>query len=221
MMTTYKKLIIGAAVAGMALMAGAALANNTASMTQDEAQSIADKTEACAKVGTVKAFEAYNENSKTWWFTLNNSDKPLCNPACVVSAETKKAEVNWRCTGAIVPGAAIKTNKKTLDINCMAAAVAKREAAVSSAFGVKSSAISAALAKRAADLAAAWTKEGTKDRNAAIKAAWKAFGSAESSARKAFRTANGAAWKAFRTDAKTCHGSMWQDYLQQGTDNNL
>ena len=46
----------------------------------------------------------YNENSKTWWFDASLNSTPAgCNPACVVDAETKIAEINWRCTGLIVP----------------------------------------------------------------------------------------------------------------------
>ena len=42
----------------------------------------------------------YNNNSKTWWYDANlNATKEGCNPACVVSEETKTAEINWRCTG--------------------------------------------------------------------------------------------------------------------------
>lgn len=71
-------------------------------MGEAEARTIAEKT--CIKGGEALQGGIYNENSKTWWFDANlNSTKPGCNPACVVSAETKTAEVNWRCTGAILP----------------------------------------------------------------------------------------------------------------------
>ena len=51
--------------------------------------------------GTVSDQGFYNPNSRTWWFDLA-VDKPGCSPACVV-AEDGTAEVNWRCTGLIVP----------------------------------------------------------------------------------------------------------------------
>ena len=73
-------------------------------MTETDARSIAVST--CIKGGDSLATSTglYNENSKTWWFDANlNATKPGCNPACVVSEETKTAEINWRCTGLIVP----------------------------------------------------------------------------------------------------------------------
>ncbi|MBU4217051.1 hypothetical protein L6270_04450 [Candidatus Parcubacteria bacterium] len=65
-----------------------------------DARAIAEQT--CIKAGETLAPGYYNENSKTWWFdaTLNNP-KEGCHPACVVSEETKIAEINWRCTGLI------------------------------------------------------------------------------------------------------------------------
>jgi len=71
-------------------------------MTVEEAKIIAEKT--CIKGGESLADIYYNENSKTWWFDANlNSTKEGCNPACVVSEETKTAEINWRCTGLVNP----------------------------------------------------------------------------------------------------------------------
>jgi hypothetical protein len=71
-------------------------------ISETEARSIAEKT--CIKGGESLAPGYYNENSKTWWFDANlNATRPGCNPACVVSAETKTAEINWRCTGLIAP----------------------------------------------------------------------------------------------------------------------
>ena len=40
------------------------------------------------------------KNSKTWWIDLN-AEKEGCNPACVVFEESKRAEINWRCTGLL------------------------------------------------------------------------------------------------------------------------
>lgn len=74
----------------------------TTPLTEAEAKTIAEKT--CIKGGESLANGYYNENSKTWWFDANlNSVHEGCNPACVVSEETKTAEINWRCTGLIVP----------------------------------------------------------------------------------------------------------------------
>ena len=71
-------------------------------MTEAEAKVIAEAT--CVKGGETLTSGYYNENSRTWWFDANlNSTKPGCNPACVVSEETKTAEINWRCTGLLTP----------------------------------------------------------------------------------------------------------------------
>jgi len=67
-----------------------------------EAKTIAEKS--CIKGGEALGGGTYNENTKTWWFDANlNATREGCNPACVVSEETKKAEINWRCTGLIPP----------------------------------------------------------------------------------------------------------------------
>jgi hypothetical protein len=72
-------------------------------MSESEAKMIAEKN--CIKGGeALTSGGTYNENSKTWWFDANlNSVQPGCNPACVVFAETKTTEINWRCTGLIEP----------------------------------------------------------------------------------------------------------------------
>jgi|GEM_PF-4051181 len=71
-------------------------------MSEAEAKKIAEAN--CIKGGEALIPGTYNENSQTWWFDANlNATRPGCNPACVVSVETKTAEINWRCTGAIPP----------------------------------------------------------------------------------------------------------------------
>ncbi len=72
-------------------------------LTEAEARQIAE--EACIKGGeALTSGGTYNANSKTWWFDANlNSTPQGCNPACVVFEETKTAEINWRCTGLIIP----------------------------------------------------------------------------------------------------------------------
>jgi len=72
-------------------------------LTEAEARDIAEKS--CIKGGDALASGGtFNENSRTWWFDANlNAIQEGCNPACVVSEETKQAEINWRCTGAIPP----------------------------------------------------------------------------------------------------------------------
>jgi hypothetical protein len=72
-------------------------------MSEQEARAIAEQS--CIKGGeALTSGGTYNANSKTWWFDANlNSTQQGCHPACVVWAETKTAEINWRCTGLIVP----------------------------------------------------------------------------------------------------------------------
>lgn len=67
-------------------------------LSEAEARVIAEKS--CIKGGETLAAGTYNKNSKTWWYDANlNSTREGCSPACVVSEETRTAEVNWRCTG--------------------------------------------------------------------------------------------------------------------------
>lgn len=76
--------------------------SNPQILSETEAKLIAEQS--CVKGGEVLAAGLYNPNSKTWWFDANlNSVREGCTPACVVSEETKTAEINWRCTGLVVP----------------------------------------------------------------------------------------------------------------------
>lgn len=89
--------------------------SNTAdSMTIEEARVIAQNSE-CIANGTLKDTYFYNNNSKTWWIDLN-IEKQGCAPACVVMEESRTAEINWRCTGAIPPEYTCPTEST---INCM------------------------------------------------------------------------------------------------------
>jgi len=72
-------------------------------ITKKEAIEIAKNSD-CINEGTLKSNVFYNSNTKTWWIDMNPNDetkKEICNPACVVSEETKTAEINWRCTGLV------------------------------------------------------------------------------------------------------------------------
>ena len=75
------------------------------SMSEAEARKIAEAT--CIKGGeSLDESGFYNPNSKTWWYRANLNATPQgCNPACVVHEDTGEAEINWMCTGAIVPEA--------------------------------------------------------------------------------------------------------------------
>lgn len=68
-------------------------------MDIDEARLIAIGSE-CGN--NLKDTYICNKNSGTWWLGLT-IEKEGCAPACVIDVKTKKAEINWRCTGLIVP----------------------------------------------------------------------------------------------------------------------
>ncbi|MDD5589956.1 MAG: hypothetical protein PHQ47_02145 [Candidatus Portnoybacteria bacterium] len=67
----------------------------------DAAKIIAQKSD-CAKEGKIAGSWFYNQNTLTWWFDMDIK-REGCSPACVVSEETRSAEINWRCTGILIP----------------------------------------------------------------------------------------------------------------------
>ena len=71
-------------------------------MTQEEALNTANASDVCTEEGEIGAFEGFNENSQTWWFELS-AEKQGCTPACVVSELDNSVEINWRCTGLLLP----------------------------------------------------------------------------------------------------------------------
>lgn len=71
-----------------------------AALTQDEAYEIAIASP-CIEEGNIINDAYYNDFTKTWWFKTDIV-KAGCNPECMVSEETKEAEINWMCTGLIV-----------------------------------------------------------------------------------------------------------------------
>ena len=105
----HKKLLITGIIAVAFIMTGCSYFSkapvskpNQVGLTEAEAKSIAEKS--CIKGGESLSPGYYNENSKTWWFDANlNATKEGCNPACVVSEDSRIAEINWRCTGLIIP----------------------------------------------------------------------------------------------------------------------
>ncbi|MBN1454739.1 MAG: hypothetical protein JW945_00585 [Methanomicrobia archaeon] len=73
-------------------------------LTYDEARAIAENS-TCVQEGTLTDTYVYNEYTRTWWIDLEPfTEKEGCNPACVVSEDTRTAEINWRCTGLLPPG---------------------------------------------------------------------------------------------------------------------
>ncbi len=79
---------------------------NNSELSEQEAYDIARENDECAKTGILTDTHTYNNSTKTWWIDLERMpelEKDGCNPACVVSEDTKTAEVNWRCTGVVAP----------------------------------------------------------------------------------------------------------------------
>lgn len=97
---------------------------------------------------------------------------------------------------------------KSVDIACVAAAVAAREAALSSGASTHGTAVANAYSTRATALANAYALTGG---NAAIrdavKKAWDSFRSSIQTARKSWQTARDGAWKQFQTAVKNCKAS--------------
>ena len=76
-----------------------------AGMPFDRALEIAQAS-GCVLEGSLNTDEVMcNETTKTWWIGLD-AEREGCNPACVVNVENEAAEINWRCTGVIIPDAA-------------------------------------------------------------------------------------------------------------------
>lgn len=58
----------------------------------------------CTENGTLKETYVCNEFTGTLWIDLEPTEpNPICNPACVVDLMNRTAEINWRCTGALIP----------------------------------------------------------------------------------------------------------------------
>lgn len=97
-------LLGGVILLALAVVTTASLAGKNPVGTFDETQARKIAENFCIKGGESMGAGSYNENSRTWWFDANlNSIKEGCNPACVVSEDTKTAEINWRCTGLVAP----------------------------------------------------------------------------------------------------------------------
>ena len=75
--------------------------NTGDSLNFTDALVIAESSQ-CLIEGQLKETHYCNENSGTWWIDLE-AEKPGCNPACVVDLNSRTAEINWRCTGALPP----------------------------------------------------------------------------------------------------------------------
>ncbi|MFH0860175.1 MAG: hypothetical protein V1921_03145 [Candidatus Altiarchaeota archaeon] len=72
---------------------------NEDTLLAEEALRIAKDSE-CTREGRLTESYYYNGNTGTWWIDLDLK-REGCSPACVVSEDTRTAEINWRCTGLI------------------------------------------------------------------------------------------------------------------------
>jgi hypothetical protein len=72
-------------------------------LTLEEARAIAENS-TCVQEGTLTDTYVYNEYTRTWWIDLDPFvTQEGCNPACVVYEDTRTADINWRCTGLLLP----------------------------------------------------------------------------------------------------------------------
>jgi len=89
-------------------------------MSIEEAIAIAQNS-TCLNEGSLTDKYVYNPDSGTWWIDLDPfTPRESCNPACVVSEDTKTAEINWRCTGLKEGFCGWSTNGTCLtDLDCI------------------------------------------------------------------------------------------------------
>ena len=102
---------------------------------------------------------------------------------------------------------ATTTAGTSVNIACIAAAVAAREAILQTAIGTNGTDISAAYSARASALASAYVQTDTSAIRKAVKTAWTTFSAALRVAHKNWKTAQQGAWSQFKTALKACGGS--------------
>jgi hypothetical protein len=68
-------------------------------LNQEQARLIAESS--CLREDESLSSGYYDEITKAWWFEAElKTKKEGCNPACVVTESTQKAEINWSCIGS-------------------------------------------------------------------------------------------------------------------------
>jgi len=100
-----KGIVILFLVLGCFLVIGASGCEVQTSNASQDAILIAANSE-CTQKAILTNESSYNPYSKTWWINIvmkPEFKKDNCYPACVVDVEKKTAEINWRCTGLVVP----------------------------------------------------------------------------------------------------------------------
>lgn len=90
------------------------------------------------------------------------------------------------------------------DIACVGAAVAAREAALSSAMQTHGGAVLAAYTSRASALASAYGASDPKTVRTGVRKAWDDFGKAMKTAKKEWQSAREKAWSGFKAAVKQC-----------------
>ena len=107
----------------------------------------------------------------------------------------------------IRPGMVKERMYASADIQCVAAAVAAREASLSAGAKTHGDAVSAAYSARASALGSAYTATSTPAIRHAVKGVWETFNAAIRTARKSWQTVRDAAWSQFRSAIKNCKAS--------------
>ncbi len=92
----------------------------------------------------------------------------------------------------------------TIDIPCVAAGVAAREASLGSAMTAFTTDSNTAYTKRASDLASAYTQSGQSAVRSAVRSAWQHFSAARTVAKKAWQSSRDSAWSQFKTAVRSC-----------------
>lgn len=96
------------------------------------------------------------------------------------------------------------TTRGSIDIACIAAAVAAREAALGTAASANAQALTSAYSARASALASAYSQTGNDAIKKSVKSSWANFGAALRLAQKSWKGAQKMAWTQFKTAIKAC-----------------
>lgn len=92
---------------------------SSSTFSESEARIIAESV--CIKGGETLGVGKYNDGTKTWWYDANlNTTQEGCKPACVVDEVSQTAEINWRCTGLVIPTDKTPTSSEENPVACTA-----------------------------------------------------------------------------------------------------
>lgn len=92
----------------------------------------------------------------------------------------------------------------SIDIACVAAAVAAREAALGTAASGNAEALTSAYSARASALASAYSQTDNEAIKKSVKSSWANFGAALRLAQRGWKNAQKTAWTQFKTALKAC-----------------